>query len=75
MRIDRMEPRDVYYAETAIAELELAEKMWQQKRLARAQEHLREARYWAFKVPEEEFTGTPFLNNLRELELKLLRGF
>ena len=75
MRIDRMEPRDVYYAETAIAELELAEKMRQQKRLARAQEHLREARYWAFKVPEEEFTGTPFLNNLRELEIKLSRGF
>lgn len=75
MRIDRMDPRHVYYAETAIAELELAEKMREQGRLARAQEHLREARYWAFKVPEEEFTGTPFVDNLRAMELKLYRGF
>ena len=75
MRIDRMESAHAYFAETAIAELERAEKLWQEKRIARAQEHLREARYCAFKVPEEEFTGTPFLNNLRELELKLIRGF
>jgi len=70
-----MEPMHAYFAETAIDELKRAEKFWNEKRVARAQEHLREARYWAFKVPEEEFTGTPFLNNLRELELKLYRGF
>ncbi len=67
MRIDRMDPRHAYYAETAIAELELAENCWQQKRTARAQEHLREARYRAYYVPEEEFTETPFVNYLREM--------
>ena len=75
MRIDRMEPRHVYFAETAINYLAAAEKCWQEKRVAKAQELLREARYWAFKVPSEEFTGTDFGNNLRVLELKITRGY
>ena len=74
MRIDRMKEQHVYFAETAMVQLQLAEKYWKERRVAKAQEHLTEARYWAFKVPAEEFTGTDFTQNLSELERKIFQG-
>jgi len=74
MSIDRMKEQHIYFAETAKVQLELAEKYWKERRVARAQEHLMEARYWAFKVPAEEFTGTDFSQNLSELERKIFQG-
>ena len=70
-----MDEQNSYFVKTAISELEKAERFLSQRRVAKAQEHLREARHWSYKVPEEGFTGTDFLDNLRELELKLFRGF
>ena len=74
MSIDRMREQHFYFAETAMSELQLAEKYWKERRVARAQEHLMQARYWAFKVPAEEFTGTDFSQNLSELERKIFQG-
>jgi len=69
-----MEPEQEYFLETATAELAAARACLSQKRIARAQEHIREAKYWAIKVPAE-FTQGSFQNNLVELESLAFRRF
>jgi len=69
-----VEPEQEYFLETAIAELAAARACLSQKRIARAQEHIREAKYWSFKVPAE-FTQGSFQNNLIELEKLAFRRF
>ena len=71
MSMDYFEEQGSYFAETAIAQLELAEKCRREGRIARAQHYFTEARYWAFKAPAEKFTGTDFQENIRELERKI----
>ncbi len=66
--------QEQYFYETAKTYLDNARSAWDQKRVARAQDYLREARYWAYKVPER-FTKGDFQDNLRELELKITRGY
>jgi hypothetical protein len=63
-----------YFFETAKQYLCSAESAFKQRRLAKAQDLLREARYWAIKVPER-FTTDEFNHNLKELELKITRGY
>jgi len=69
-----VEPEQEYFLETAIAELAAARACLDQKRIARAQEHIREAKFWSFKVPAE-FTQGSFQNNLVELENLAFRRF
>ena len=75
MRIDQTGTEIAYFAETATNYLAAAEKCWNEHRLAKAQELLREARYWAKKVPPEGFTESDFTDNLRVMELKISRGY
>lgn len=67
-------PEQEYFLETAIAELAAARACLSQNRIARAQEHIREAKYWSFKVPAE-FTQGGFANNLYELEKLAFRRY
>lgn len=69
-----MQPEQEYFLETAIAELAAARACLNQNRFARAQEHIREAKYWSFKVPAE-FTQGSFQNNLVELENLAFKRF
>ena len=69
-----MQPEQQYFLETAMAELAAARTCLSQNRFARAQEHIREAKYWSFKV-SAEFTQGSFQNNLVELEKLAFRQF
>lgn len=62
-----MSPEQEYFLEVAKNELDLARRCLAQKRYAKAQEHILEAKYWSFKVPAE-FTVGSFIDNLSELE-------
>lgn len=48
---------ELYFAETAEAELKKAEALAKQGRRAGAQHALREAKYWAIKCPAEGVLG------------------
>ena len=74
MMFGDMTPEQQYFHETAWAKLRDSWRFWQQGRKARAQESLRDARYYAQKVPAE-FMEPELANNLEKFSIIITRGY
>ena len=63
-----------YFHDIAWGEVRNAYECFRAKRKAKAQEHLREARYYLAKVPAE-FTEPELIENIEKLTLVVTRGY
>lgn len=69
-----MSPEQQYFHDVAWAEIRNAYNCFQLGRKARAQEHLREARYYVEKVPAE-FTEPELMKNIEKIGTLVTRGY
>ena len=69
-----LSPEQQYFHDVAWGEVRNAYQCFRDGRKAKAQEHLREARYYLVKVPAE-FTEPELIENIEKLTLVVTRGY
>jgi len=69
-----LDPREEYFLEEAKKSLSLAQSLFDQRRLARGQEVLREAQAFFYQLPRG-FTDPEFEQQYDQIYSKLYRGF
>ena len=74
MMYGELTPEQQYFHDVAWGEVRNAYQCFRDGRKAKAQEHLREARYYLVKVPAE-FTEPELIENIEKLTLVVTRGY
>ena len=74
MMYGELTPEQQYFHDVAWGEVRNAYECWINGRKAKAQEHMREARYYVIKVPAE-FTEPELLENIDRIGTLVTRGY
>ena len=74
MTYGELSPEQQYFHEVAWEEVRKAYQCFTEKRKAKAQEHLREARSYVIKIPSE-FTEPELIENIEKLTKVITRGY
>ena len=74
MKYGELSPEQQYFHDVAWEEVRKAYQCFTDGRKAKAQEHLREARYFLIKIPEE-FTEPELVQNIEKITRVVTRGF